>query len=75
MDLKKAEQLLALAVDESTTIDEQRAAAWALSRMIKEDDFLATIRSLVEQVRTLMGVFAANRQLLARAGVRVPSDW
>jgi hypothetical protein len=47
MDLDRAEKLLSLATDESTTEEERRTAAVKLASLMKEADFLPAVRKLV----------------------------
>lgn len=48
MNLNRAEKLLELATDESTTEEERRTASIALAKMIKDDGFFNTVRKLIE---------------------------
>lgn len=48
MDLDRADKLLALSTDDSTTEEERRTAAMTLARMMKDNDFLTIVRSAAD---------------------------
>jgi hypothetical protein len=61
MDLDRAEKLLSLATDESTTEEERRTAAVKLAALMKEADFLPAVRKLVAYMNGVEVVLKKRR--------------
>jgi len=54
MDLDRADKLLALATDASTTEEERRTAAVVLVRLMKDTEFLSHVRELIARIEKLI---------------------
>lgn len=74
MDLNRADKLLALATDDSTTEEERRTAAVKLARMMREDSFLSNIRELVSTLEQ-MEVFSKRNGVPPASGSPKRSWW